>query len=126
MIITPNSKKELILSQLEDLNLYHKTDKRKDFTHIHKYQTIKFDFWNLLALSNPIETVVMSAISIKFPKERLSAVAKKSKIETPLTYTQSKVIVKYPYMPKIKDHNRLYNFLSATERQECMHKLMRD
>lgn len=66
---------------------------------------------------------MMIAMAIRFPTDVLDLVAKKYSIETPLTYTKSNIAVKYTYDGF---DDRLYNSLSATEKQECILLYLRE
>ena len=75
----------------------------------------------MLACISPYKIEKMCAIAIKIPIDRLNKIAYDNKIETPLTNTTSKVIVKYPY----DGNERLYCSFSATEKQTCIMNLLR-
>lgn len=128
VIITPMDKKELVLMQLEDLQLYtyapeDKDDPTKNFTNaftaeIYENTLKEFAMSKLCCRKRKAQEVCV--IAIRVPHDRVAEFAEQEKVEVPLKASNTDMIV---YVPYEKSKMRFYTNFLQTEWQETMYNL---
>ena len=106
VIITPEDRIDLVLMQLEDLGLYdYHGDPAKQLTQIFYDDVFDFKIKEFLccggvSIKDVASKKSVSCLAIKVPLEKLDETAEKTKMETPLTYLNTDMVVKAPFIMK--------------------------
>lgn len=120
LILSTEDKKDLVLDQLKDLNLYNKEDSKENYVNQFPFVKDEFDYYNFFTCKGKkkfLRKKKLCAISIKIPNDMLLDKADEMKIETPISQSWYDFFVKAPYN-KLKYRN--YNSFSATENQKII------